>query len=373
MTRTLKKLCLIYTGGTIGMEETQDESGEWVREPPKDPSSFFRIAPEIRELAQIDFLQLLNKDSTDMTPLDWTLMAKEIYRRRKDYHGFVIAHGTDTMHFSASALAFAFGPNLNFPIVFTGAQTTPHVPHGDARINLVRAVRVATEDLYEVAICFGDFVFRGCRAQKKDEKKFDAFESPAFFPIADITEQILFHNRAKRKGGPFEPTGEIDFRPEFELGLIQISLIPGLLPDQFMPIIEADKLKGIILQSFGAGNVPSEGEFSFGNLISVAKQKNIPVIITSQFPANSTLHSMYRPGMRARERGAIPTGNMTNAAASAKFRWVLARVNAEISAGTLGIEQKLNRISDDMTQVYVDEMDDTTNPQRALILRPRSH
>ena len=349
------------------MEETQDErTGEWVRRPPKDPSSFFRIAPEIRELAQIDFIPLLNKDSTEMNPLDWTQMANCIYERRNDYHGFVVAHGTDTMHFSASALAFAFGPNLNFPIVFTGAQTTSYVPHGDARINLVRAVRVAIEDLCEVAICFGDFVFRGCRAQKKDEKKFDAFESPAFFPIADITEEIVFNNRARTMKN-FEPEGDIIFRPDFELGMIQLSLIPGLLPDQFMPLLEGDKINGVILQSFGAGNVPSEGQFSFTNFIKAAVSKNIPVIITSQFPANSTLHTMYVPGMRAREAGAIPTGNMTNAAATAKFRWVLVHVNRLIAEGKLDVSQKLDRISHFMTQVYVGEMDDTSNPQRSFL------
>lgn len=360
-----KKICLIYTGGTIGMEEAQDpKTDQWVRRPPSDPSAFFRIAPEIRETAEIDFVPLLNKDSTDITPLDWTEIATAIYERRENYHGFVIAHGTDTMHFTASAVAFAFGPNLNFPIIFTGAQTTAYVAHGDARINLIRAVRVATEDLAEVAICFGDYVFRGCRTQKKDEKKFDAFESPAFFPIADITEEIIFHNRAKQQT---TDRLKLDFIPEFELGLIQLSLIPGLLPDQFMPLLEKEEIKGIILQSFGAGNVPSDGNFSFESFIEASVERNIPVIIASQFPANSTLHSIYEPGMRARAAGAIPTGNMTNAAATAKFRWVLAQINKEIENGSLVKENKLDRISDEMTRVYVGEMDDNSAVQRRLI------
>jgi|GEM_PF-3127294 len=77
-------------------------------------------------------------------------MAQAIYERLdQGYRGFVIAHGTDTMDFSASALAFAFGDRLNLPIVFTGAQTTPEVVHGgdDARVNLLRAVKIACEDL----------------------------------------------------------------------------------------------------------------------------------------------------------------------------------------------------------------------------------
>ncbi len=356
-----KKICLIYTGGTIGMVEEQDpETKQFVRRPPRDTSSFFRIAPEIREAADIDFVDLINKDSTDINPNDWTLIANEIYEKRDQYDGFVVAHGTDTMHFTASAISFAFGDNLNFPIVFTGAQTTAFVPHGDARINLIRAVRVATENIAEVAICFGDYVFRGCRTQKKDEKKFDAFESPAFFPIADITEDIIWTRARKIESN----RGDIDFRPDFELGLIQISLIPGLLPAQFMPLLENKEISGIILQSFGAGNVPSEGVFSFESFIAAAFERHIPVIIASQFPANSTLHSIYAPGMKARDAGAIPTGNMTNAAATAKFRWVLARANKLIAADKLSIERKISYVSEEMTRVEIGEMDDATAPQR---------
>ncbi|MCH8294528.1 asparaginase, partial [Candidatus Poribacteria bacterium] len=284
--KKLKKICLIYTGGTIGMIEEQDENGDWIRRPPKDASSFCQLAPEINTIADTEFLFLLNKDSTDMNPNDWTLMAKAIYERKDEYDGFVITHGTDTMHFSASALAFAFGRNLNFPIVFTGAQTTAYVPHGDARVNLIRAVQVAIEEVPEVVICFGNYVFRGCRTQKKDERLFDAFHSPAFFPLADITETIEFAPRA-RMVNP-EGRGEIDFKPDFELGLLQISLIPGLTPKNFDILLDDPNIGGVILQSFGAGNVPMSGVFSFESFIAKAKEKNIPVIIASQFPANST-------------------------------------------------------------------------------------
>src|ERR1700722_4017921 len=174
MTKGLPKVCLIYTGGTIGMIRENN-----VLKPPVDPSSFSQIAPEIDEIAKLDFVQLLNKDSSNMTPSDWTTIAKAVHSRmppKFGYKGFVIAHGTDTMHFSASAVPFEFGPNLNMPIVFTGAQTDASVLHGDARINLVRAVRVALEPIAEVVISFGDYVFRGCRTQKRDERRFNAFD-----------------------------------------------------------------------------------------------------------------------------------------------------------------------------------------------------
>src|SRR5690242_6858568 len=108
--------------------------------PPDDPSDFLKVAPELRKLVQVEPVFLLNKDSTDMNPDDWIDIANAIHERLdQGYEGFVVAHGTDTMHFTASALAFACGPNLGLPIVLTGAQTIPEVPHGDARVNLLRA------------------------------------------------------------------------------------------------------------------------------------------------------------------------------------------------------------------------------------------
>jgi L-asparaginase type I len=324
--------------------------------PPEDPKDFLKVAPELEEIATYDFEPLLNKDSTNMVPADWTTIANAVYERRNmGYAGFVVAHGTDTMHFTASALAFALGPKLDFPVVFTGAQTTPAIQHGDARINLLRAARVAKEDLAEVVISFGDYVFRGCRTQKKDEKRFDAFESPALYPIADITEKILMHPTARKRG--HSGAGEIELKADFADGLLQVGLIPGLKPDLLEPVLRANVCSGIVLQSFGAGNVPDEKEYAFGDFIRSAIKQKIPVVITSQFPANSTLETHYAPGVAAIEAGAIATGNMTSAAATVKFRWVIARVRNEIAAGTTKASKYLDRISDLMTETYVLEMD----------------
>lgn len=343
------KICLIYTGGTIGMVETS--SG---LRPPENPNDFLKIAPELKEIIEVEFVPLLNKDSTNMHPSDWEMMARAVFDRRDDgYRGFVIAHGTDTMHFSSSALSFAFGPNLNFPIVFTGAQTIPKISHGDARINLLRACKVALTELAEVVVSFGDYVFRGCRVQKKDERKFDAFESPGYFPIGYITESIELHPNAKRRD--FADGRGIDFLPYFEDGILQIALIPGLEPELILPAIRSDKCKGIILQSFGWGNVPDEKPFSFEEVIHIAvNELSKPLIITSQFPAHATQGSAYEPGLKAVRAGAIPTGNMTSAAAAAKFRWALSAVNR---ASLQGVE-KVNVVKKQMQENYVLEMDE---------------
>jgi len=347
------KVCLIYTGGTLGMVRGDDG----VLKPPKNPKDFLRVAPELGEIVDLDFVGLLNKDSTNMIPADWSLMAQAVYDRRdQGYDGFVVAHGTDTMHFSASAVAFALGDGLDFPVVFTGSQATPEVRHGDARVNLLRACIVATQDLAEVVICFGEFVFRACRAQKKDERRFDAFESPAEFPLGYVTEKIILHPD-RRKRPTSREGGGISLAPTFADGILQVSLIPGLEPELLLPALHSAGCKGIILQSFGTGNVPSKGEFSFHNFIEEAKEMGKPLIITSQFPASATLHTAYAPGRAAVEAGAIPTGNMTASCAAAKFRWVLAQVDEAIRDEELTPGQQLGMVSEMMQKMFIGEMD----------------
>jgi L-asparaginase len=348
----MNRVCVIYTGGTIGMKKV----GRALK-PPKSADDFLKMAPELRSFVKVDLVELLHKDSTNITPADWVKIAKAIYERRNaGYRGIIVAHGTDTMHFSSSAVAFALGPRLNFPVVFTGAQTIPSVPGGDARRNLVNACRVALTELAEVVISFGDYIFRACRAQKKDEKKFDAFESPAYFPIGYITETIDLQPIAfTKKNKPTLGIKTSDFRPYYEAGILQVELIPGLEPELIRPALESELCRGIILKSFGAGNVPDERLYSFIPLIKEAvREKAIPVIITSQFPANSTLNTEYAPGLAAKKAGAIATGNMTSAAAATKFRWVLAQVNRL----NLKPEIKMQRVREMMSAVFIGEMSD---------------
>lgn len=321
--------------------------------PPRNPMDFLKLAPELGDLVEFDFVPLMNKDSTNIIPDDWSEIAAAIAERISlgQYDGFVIAHGTDTMHFTASAVAFALGDSLNVPVVFTGAQTVPMVRHGDARINLLRAVNVALEDLAEVVISFGDYVFRAVRTQKKDERRFDAFESPSMFPIADITERVLVHPIAKRRKIIAKP---ISLRNSFAKNIVQIGLIPGLAPKLLEPLLNKS-CNGLVLQSFGAGNVPDWGEYSFQHFISAATGMGIPTIITSQFPANSTVGSPYAPGLAALEAGAIPTGNMTSSAAIVKFRWVISQMDGHHEENAN--DSKILKVNDMMNTIFVDEMD----------------
>ena len=167
-------ICVINTGGIIAAELRDDGS---IIEP-QDLAAFFDDFPEMHAIAHVDPVPLMGKDSSNMTPTDWKAIAEAIYlRRNRGYKGFVVAHGTDTLAFTASAVAFALGPGLSFPVVFTAAQSPRHVAHGDARPNLLRACTVATLDIPEVVVVTDDLIFRGVRAEKRDDYRFESFHS----------------------------------------------------------------------------------------------------------------------------------------------------------------------------------------------------
>ena len=327
-----------------------------VLHPPDNPDDFLKIASELSVISDYDFVALLNKDSSNIIPADWTTMANAIFSRLdQGYAGFVIAHGTDTLHYSSSALAFALGNQLNVPVVFTGSQTIPDVVHGDARTNLLRAALVAQSQLAEVVISFNHSVYRGCRVIKTNERSFDAYASPGLGAIGDIAEHVKLSPIAKLRS--LKTKNEIDFRPLFSEGILQLSAIPGFHPQLLMPALDSAQCKGIIVQSFGAGNLPDTDLYSWSEVIRYATQQLIPVVISSPFAANSTLDSAYSPGISAIESGAIAVGNMTQATMMVKFSWVLAQVEQAIANGSLTRAGTLKRIAELLQSNYVDEMD----------------
>lgn len=390
-----KKICLIYTGGTIGMVRTRDPDGKLRTHPPKDAAQFAEsinnlmpdIVDEIKERKArrseplpftVDRVTLFEKrsehggleevgmDSSNLCPSDWTQIAEAIYKRRNDYAAFIVSHGTDTMEFSAAAVAFALGPKLNFPVVFTGAQTIPSIKHGDAQVNLLRAIQVAlyqkqvAEDkrsgFCEVLIAFNTKVFRACRTKKTSEVLFDAFDSPSFHPVAHIAEEIhpapwAIFAPWDQKPGPWE------LEAGFTDNVVTMTLSPGLRTTVLETLVKDETINGIILASFGAGNVPFRGVYDLLPAIRMAKTIGKPVVITSQFPAFGYVQSTYEGSRLATEAGAIPTGNMTTSCAVVKLSWVLHKVAKQIAAGELPESDRMKRVKALMAKVEVGEMD----------------
>jgi L-asparaginase len=328
-----KRLCVFNTGGTIGMVRR----GHEVR-PPEDQEEFLRNYAHIEEIAEIDFQQLFNLDSVNVSPLEWVHIAKAIYERRTwGYSGFVVAHGTDTLAYTASAVAFALGPHLSFPVVFTGSQTTADVRHGDAHANMLRACLVALQPIHEVVICFGNHVFRGCRAQKRDERSFDGFESPTYPPLADIKETVeVYRSRLRSFPSPLE---DIELRAEFASDILMVQLTPGLGPEFYWHALRAltedghRRCQGLVLQTLGAGNVVSLEPYSFLDFIDEAVRSGIPVLVTSPYAWEPGSDKQFSPAKAPLELGAISSGPMTAAAAVTKFRWALAQAKQNLVVG----------------------------------------
>lgn len=364
------RIFIFNTGGTIGMVRRGNKVV-----PPEDREEFLRLYSVIEGVAEIEFEQPFIRDSINVVPDDWARLAREIYRRRHDgYAGFIIAHGTDTMAFTASAVAFALGPKLWFPVVFTGAQTTADILHGDAQPNLLRACLVATQKIPEVVICFGNYAFRAVRAQKRDERRFDGFESttyPALAEITEIIEPLPGHNSNIRVAtGDIRkmPEGsglDIDLRAKFASGVLMIQLTPGLEPEfyqQALHQLDEDtgmrRCRGVIIQTLGAGNVTSVEPYHFNEFIATALEREIPVLITSPYPWRPSRASEFAPAAAPISMGAIPGGEMTAAAAVTKFRWALAWVDAAVESGEIKSTDRMAEVKRIMSKNYVGELSD---------------
>ena len=217
-----KRLLILSTGGTIGMAETT--GGSIGLEEDLLPEWAFEVKELLGELPTVQ--PLFGLDGADVGPQHWTDLARYILRNQSDFDALVVTHGTDTLAYSASALAFALGKDLGFPVVFTGSQTTSDVLHGDSISNILRACLVATQDLPEVVVCFGEKIFRATRTQKKDDLRFDAFESPGYPELGFVAEEVqVFRQSLLTKG---TVAGALTQRPtEFHVGILHISQMPG--------------------------------------------------------------------------------------------------------------------------------------------------
>lgn len=321
------KVAVLITGGTIGMVE---RDGRVVPPPVNDPDALAREYSLVEELYDIQWVPAReNLDSVDVGPSEWTEYSQAIHDLlQTDIIGVVVAHGTDTLAYTASAVAFALGRDLSKPVVFTGSQTTVDQHHGDARQNLLRACMVATQpNLPEVVILFGEHIFRATRAVKRDDRRFDAFESQLLPPLGMVSETVVLQSEMLRPSpqrAPGDPPPRL--QAEFADGIVIISQTPGLRPEFLRRAIvdEDSRPTGIIIQSLGAGNIPTREPYDLSPLIRMATEElGIPVLLTSQYPIHPGNLGRYLPSRRAIDDGAIPLANMTLPALATKLSWVL--------------------------------------------------
>lgn len=276
--------------------------------------------PVLRKIAEIETKILYNIDSSDMQPHHWVEIARTVHDAffgdGPRYDGAVIVHGTDTMAYTASALAFLL-PGLDRPVVLTGSQAPLLDVRTDARANLVDACHLATMPIPEVAIAFDSRLLRGCRAKKLDSWGMSAFGSPSCAPLAEmgIGVEIAPHVLPPRPPAPFDP--RLDER------VFLVRTFPGLAP-AILSAILAEDVRGLVLEAFGAGNVPRL-ESSLVPAIEEATRRGVPVVIVSQSPRGAVDLHRYEGGAAAARAGAISAGDMTSEAALPKLMIALGR------------------------------------------------
>jgi L-asparaginase len=320
-----KRVALIGFGGTIAMVP----NAEGALAPATSAEKLVEHAPGLRQMgAKLEIIQLLNKDSTNIHPKDWTLLIDKIAELQGAYDGFIVTHGTDTMPYTATAIALAFAESLPKPIIFTGSQLPIIDPGTDARVNLERSMKILLEALdegvHETMIVFSDKVLRASRTIKTSEARFDAFDSPAFPHLANITAtRTVFSPLAYRHRRKSSPAGAS--HKEFETGVVSLDVWPGLEPQALRTITDSANCTALILKSLGAGNVPSAGKHSLIPVIRETVKSGKPVIIATKFVGGETIPEIYETGREALKAGAGHAGNMTDVAAEVKLMWLMSQ------------------------------------------------
>ena len=168
----MKKILLLGTGGTIACKRTPDGL-----KPVITSEEILTYVPDSRHYCEIDSIQILNIDSTNIQPSHWLAVSKAIEEHYEEYDGFVITHGTDTMAYTAAALSYLI-QNSPKPIVITGAQRPINLDITDAKTNLSDSFYYACDDASQgVQIVFDGKVIAGTRAKKVRTKSYNAFSS----------------------------------------------------------------------------------------------------------------------------------------------------------------------------------------------------
>lgn len=278
------------------------------------PEQLFQLEPRISEVADISVELIDNIDSTNMTNKHWEKMVEIINQKYNDYDGFVLTTGTNTMAYASAALSFAL-EDLGKPVVLTGAQIPAESLATDARNNLTNALRVATMDLAGVFVVFGTKIIIGCRAKKMSESDLDAFKS---FNQSDFGE-IGVAIKIGMKG--FDKHDRpLQAKNGFDDNVVCLTCIPGLKPDYIVSLIDQG-VRGLVLRAFGSGDLP----YDFLPALEYAREKEVPVVVTTQCPGGATLMGMNDVGLKALNTGVIQAFDMCMEAMSTKLMWLLAQ------------------------------------------------
>ena len=319
--KKIPNILLIYTGGTIGMIK-DSETGAL------ENFNFNDLLESIPELNLLD-CNISSKsfsnpiDSSNMKPSNWIEIGTIIEDNYKNYDGFVILHGSDTMSYTASALSFML-ENLSKPVIFTGSQLPIGDLRTDAKENLITSIQIASlvennqPVVQEVGLYFEYKLYRANRTTKINAEHFEAFDSPNYPPliISGVNLSINYQSLLTAKKNKKLVVHKI-----FEPNILLVKLFPGVNKETINHLFSTPNLKGMIFETYGSGNITNEKWFL--KALKTIIDKKIPVVNVTQCAGGSVDMNIYSTNVIYRNIGIISGKDISTEAAVTKLMLML--------------------------------------------------